>query len=125
MGQMHAVAHIERQIHNDEAGIPLYRANLLYVGLCTGNGSGECGDDASQVLQFYPQLDRKLAFHIRVPTNGHTFFRIVPDFGDIVAIIGVNNHATTRTDMTNDRITRNWMTALGVIHYHAFRAPNG
>src|SRR5690606_10162743 len=107
-----------------EAGVTFYGADLLDVGLGTGDGGGQLGDDAALVLQLHADFHGELAFDIRVPAYRDAFLRVAANLGDVVAGFGVNHHATPGADMADDGIAGNRVAALGEAHHHAFGAAN-
>src|SRR5690606_6734335 len=99
-------------------------ADLLDVGLGAGDGGGQLGDDAPLILQLDSNLHGEFAFDVRIPAHGDTLLRVVPDLGDVIASLRVNDHAAAGADVADDRVAGDRVAALGKAHHHALGAAN-
>ena len=121
---MNPVLDGEHDINRTEARIPFHHADSLDVGIDTGDGRGDVGNDTFLVLEFEPELDGKILVYLGVPPNRHELFMLVSQFMNVIAGLCVDDDTPASADMTDNRVTWNRFTAFGVSDHQALSTHN-
>src|SRR5690606_35953264 len=113
IGKMEAVVYADAEVNDAVVGVAFVKGSMLDITALLGNTRGEGGDNTALGFHFYPHVHQKFTGNIGCPVYVAYFFRVVANFGNVVAAFLMDNQPLARADMTHYRVAGYGPAAAG------------
>src|SRR5579885_3546700 len=121
-GQMGAIADADQKGHADVAVVEIRHLYIFDVGALIGNRAGDGGERPALVGDDESDLAGEVPVDVIRPVHVDPLFRLVAEFGDVLAGLAVYDDAAPGGDVPQDGVAWNGQAALGKAHHHPLRA---
>src|SRR5581483_9869690 len=121
-GQMGAIADADQKGHADVAVVEIRHLYIFDVGALIGNRAGDGGERPALVGDDESDLAGEVPVDVIRPVHVDPLFRLVAEFGDVLAGLAVDDDAAPGGDVPQDGVAWNGQAALGKAHHRPLRA---
>ena len=122
---MHAVAHLDREVHGGVLAVAVVESNGVDVGVLFGNRRRHGGEHTALVFRLDPEIHRVHALDVLLPLHVDPLLGVFAVTHHVRAILGMHHDTAPGGEKAEDGIAGNGTAAARISDHHALRPVNG